>query len=377
MVLCAFGLIHAHYDIDLGPYTSGWPAPPNWRDRAWIGWVGPALFPMSDSGTGDNGDRGASSGLQEDDRAQQLPFVVEHRDQAFIAWRAPRGNVFGRTLGEQWAVVGPIDESYLDAFREFNERYGAPPEPVALDDLRAMASERAATVTVGALETRAEADAEYEREQSARREFEAGKLAEADLAVIIERHELRECVDDYLRAFGRFEFECPASLWTSGPTRSPTRDLHALTLRTSAEWGWPFQSVQLSALYVWNGTLQPGTASILFRDEESESYDVQQEEEWQSELSGLVSAVPHTRADGKPLWTLVQQYWLPLPSRFKPVDRCTFLPGLPWRPIWSGALLNSPVNARGLWCVWNGIVVRLMLAWRAMRRSARRAVAAR
>ena len=121
MGLCALGLVQTHYDVELGPHTTGWPLPPDRLDRAWIGWVGPALFPMPDSGTGDNGDRGASTGLQEDDRAQQLPFVVEHREQAFIAWRAPRGNLFGRTLGEQWAVVGPIDESYVDAFREVTE----------------------------------------------------------------------------------------------------------------------------------------------------------------------------------------------------------------------------------------------------------------
>ena len=366
MGLCALGLVQTHYDVELGPHTTGWPLPPDRLDRAWIGWVGPALFPMPDSGTGDNGDRGASTGLQEDDRAQQLPFVVEHREQAFIAWRAPRGNLFGRTLGEQWAVVGPIDESYVDAFREFNERYGASSEPVALEKLRAIAGERAATVTFGASEDRAESDAEYQREQAAQRAFEAGNLAESDLSVIIERHELRNRVDAYLRAFGRFEFECPSSLWKAEPTGSTTSDPHALMLRTSAEWGWPFHSVELSALYVWNGTLQPATASNLFRDEESESYDVQQEGEWQAELSGLATAVPKTRADGKPLWTTVQQNLLPLPSRFKSVDRSTFLPGLPWRPIWLGALLNSSVYALGLWCVWKRIVVRLTLAWRSI-----------
>lgn len=197
MGLCALGLVQTHYDVELGPHTTGWPLPPDRLDRAWIGWVGPALFPMPDSGTGDNGDRGASTGLQEDDRAQQLPFVVEHREQAFIAWRAPRGNLFGRTLGEQWAVVGPIDESYVDAFREFNERYGASSEPVALEKLRAIAGERAATVTFGASEDRAESDAEYQREQAAQRAFEARNLAESDLSVIIERHELRNRVDEF------------------------------------------------------------------------------------------------------------------------------------------------------------------------------------
>ena len=122
MGLGVLGIVHSHYEIELGPHLQGWPAPPDRLDRVWMNWVGRALFPMPDPGTGDNGDRGSSSGLREDDRAQQLPFVVQERGMSYIVWRAPRGRVLGRPLGEQWAVVGPIEPAFLDLFREFNAR---------------------------------------------------------------------------------------------------------------------------------------------------------------------------------------------------------------------------------------------------------------
>ncbi len=378
MGLGSLGIVHSHYDVELGPHTIGWPAPPDRLDRLWINWVGPTMFPMPDSGTGDDGDRGASSGLQEDDRAQQLPFVARHREKFFIVWRATRGRLLGRPFGEQWAVVGPIDSMLLDAFRGFNERYGAPSEPAELFELRAMVGQRERSIRRGAPDDRAQSDVEYAREQTAREEFEAGRMLESEVFGIARRHELRRAVDAYLRAFGPIKFESPPSLWNAEqavPTDSLAKSPNQLMLRTSAEWGWPMPSVHISAGYEWNGTfgLQSATAlfTALFKDEEDESYDALQEEAWQAELCALVSAVPKLRQDGKPLWTRVQQDWIPLPDHYISADHGTFLPGAPWRPLWVGGLLNSAMYALSLWCVWSGLVRRMGDAWRTAR--ARRA----
>jgi hypothetical protein len=374
MGLGALGFVHSHYEIELGPHLRGWPAPPDRLDRAWINWVGPALFPMPDPGTGDNGDRGSSSGLQEDDRAQQLPFVVQERGMSYIVWRAPRGRVLGRPLGEQWAVVGPLEPAVLDVFRGFNARYGAPAVPVARVDLHAMADERAKFVGSGELAERAQTKAEHKREVTALEDTKAGRISEAEFSIVLGRHQLRKAVDAYLRAFGAIDLDPPRSLWASTQLAQAKPDPEApgrVLLHTSAAWGWPMQSTNMSATYAWNGALGLESASKVFDHEESDSYDGLQEETWHAELGALVSAVPGLRQDGKPLWSRLDQDWIPLSGRSTSATGFTFLPGVPWRPLWIGAFVNTAIYALGLWFLWTGSVRRAFHAWKVSR--ARRA----
>ncbi len=369
MGLGGLGVVHSYYDIALGPHTIGWPMPPRWIDRAWIGFVGPALFPMPDPGSGDNGDRGASSGLDEDDRSQQRPFLVEVSGDLFIVWRAPRGRLLGVSLGEQWAAVGPIDSTLLDAFLFFDERFGVAQVPVALLELQTLAVERAKLGGTTAHDEPAEFETDHAREQAAQEEVAAGRMSESELSSIVRRPELRRSVDAYLRAFGQLEFDFPSALCVM-EQREPTKAFaellakmpNTIVLRTTAAWGWPITSVQSSASYAWNGTFGPNEAATLFKVEaETASYDMVKEDEWEAELRALVSAVPSLRADGKPLWIRRKQDWIPLPTgSFASLDGSTFVPGVPWKPLWMGALVNAAFYAIGVWFVWTALVQRAL-----------------
>jgi len=318
------GVVHSYYEFVLGPYVAAWPAPPSRFDRVWVGCVGPSLFPMPDPGSGDNGDRGASSGLASVDRAQQPPYLVADARGFTAVWRAPRGSFLGRPLGEQWALVGPIDPRVLDGYARLDAVLGGVPQPPTADELLEVLGEHHTPT-----DPRSPSGSDR-------------------------RGSLRKSVAAFEHAFGPIRVGFPQDCWPSDrsePGRDAIGSQPPILMRTSASWGWPLASIRASGSYEWNGSFGPHEATSRLLDPEDESFDWDKCLAWRDELCALLSAAPEARADGVPLWTLVDHDWIALPRGFASAELSTFVPGVPWRPLGMGAILNTAFFAFGIWCI--------------------------
>ncbi len=320
MATSALGLIHAHYDIALGPYVVAWPSPPDSFDRLWVSGLSPLVFPMPEAGSGDNGDRGESSGLQLDDRARQPAFFVDRAEGRFVLWRAVRGSVLRRSLGEQWGIIGPVDPRIFAAQQRLDDLLGAAIPPSTLDEMLACLDAR---------------DPSIARDGSS-----------------LNQGVLHRSVAQFERYFGSIETEPPVWVAPLDNRKAQLNAIGAIELRASAGWGWPFHSTIARATYVWNGTLSADSITSELLNPESPAFSFDAALAWRDESVALAQAVPSTRSDGGALWVLMSHDWIPIPSAFGSVTRVSFFPGIPWKPLWSGAILNSFVYAPAAWIAW-------------------------